>query len=256
MRIACGTLCFSRQPFAQSCAEIASAGFRYVDIATMEGWAHFNPSDLAVNLEDAVTVAQSVLETHRLKPVALNASAGASDPNHELPRFRAICEFALELGVSVICYAAPMEAAGLERSLRRYERLLALAQERRLTLAVEAHARTMLERPDVAARFCESLDGIALTLDPSHMWAGPNQGAPFDEIYSFVRHTHWRDSGLSWSEVQQPVGEGNVDFACVVAGLKEVRYDGAYSVEYIDTFPHGTRENIVEMKHVLERLLG
>lgn len=210
----------------------------------------------AAPVEDAVIVAQSALAAHRLKPVALNASAGASDPNHEFPRFRAICEFASELRVPVICYSAPIEAAGWERSLRRYERLLALAQERALTLAVEAHARTALERPDAAVRFCEALEGIALTLDPSHMWAGPNQGAPFDELYPFVRHTHWRDSGFSWGEVQQSVGEGSVDFARVVAGLREAGYDGAYSVEYIDTFPNGTRENIVGMKRLLARLLA
>jgi len=256
MKIACGTLCFSKQSFAHACAEIAANGFHYVDIATMEGWAHFNSSEMVLNLEDAVAVAQSALSTYHLTPVALNASAGASDPNHEVPRFRALCEFARELRVPVICYVAPIEAAGFERSLKRYERLLALAQEYSLTLAVEAHARTMLERPSVAVRFCESLEGMGLTLDPSHMWAGANQGAPFDELYPFVRHTHWRDAGYSWSEAQLPVGAGSVDFARVVAGLRSVGYDGAYSVEYIDTFPHGTRENILEMKRVLSRLLA
>lgn len=256
MRIACGTLCFTKQSFSQACAEIAHLGFAYVDIAAMEGWAHFHPSELVENLEDAIAVAQSALEKYHLKPVAFNASAGASDPNHEVPRFRALCELALALRVPVICYVAPMEAAGWERSLRRYERLLGLAQERGLTLAVEAHARTLLERPEVAVRFCEALKGIALTLDPSHLWAGPHQGAPFDELYPYVRHTHWRDAGNSWSEVQKPVGKGDVPFARIVEGLKNAGYQGAYTVEYIDTFPHGTRENVFAMKQLLERLLS
>lgn len=256
MKIACGTLCFTKQSFAQACAEIAHLGFAYVDIAAIEGWAHFNPSELVENLEDAMIVVQSALERYRLEPVAFNASAGVSDPHHEVPRFRALCELASALGVSVICYVAPMEAAGWERSLRRYERLLGLAQGQGITLAVEAHARTLLERPEVAVRFCEALPGIALTLDPSHLWVGPHQGAPFDELYPYVRHTHWRDAGSSWSEVQKPVGEGNIPFARVIAELKNAGYRGAYSVEYIDTFPHGTRENIFAMKQVLERLLS
>jgi sugar phosphate isomerase/epimerase len=254
-RIACGSLCFSRLPFQQACAQIARLGFRSVDIAVMENWAHFNPSRLVENLEDAVAAAQSAVERHGLIPVAFNASAGASDAAHEPPRFRAICAFAQALAVPVVCYVAPLEVVGLERAVRRYEPLLAIAEEHGLTLAVEAHARTLLERPEAAVAFCEALPGIALTLDPSHMYAGPNEGAPFDALYRLTRHTHWRDSGRSWERVQLPVGEGDVDFEGVVRGLRAAGYRGAFSVEYIDTFPNGGPGHVVEMRDRLRSLV-
>ncbi|MBM3214108.1 sugar phosphate isomerase/epimerase [Candidatus Poribacteria bacterium] len=254
--IACGSLGFTRQSFSRACAEIARLGFKAIDIAVMESWAHFNPSELATNVEDAVAVARSALATSSLTPIALNASAGASDPNTETPRFRAICEFAAALEVPVICYAAPIEAVGFERALRRYERLAAMAAEAGVVLAVEAHARTMLETPEVAVQFCEAIPGLYLTLDPSHMWAGPHQGGSFDELYPLVRHTHWRDAGMAWEHVQMPVGEGNVDLRGVMRGLKKAGYQGAYAVEYIDTFPNFSYREISVMRRLLEQTIG
>lgn len=254
--IACGSLCFTRVAFEQACAQIAHLGFKAMDIAVMENWAHFHPSQFVADVDVAIQSAKSALEKHGLTPVAFNASAGVSEPSQEFPRFQAICRFANALNVSVVCYSAPMEAAGLDRSLRRYERLRDIAVEHNVTLAVEAHARTLLERVEAAVQFCEQIGELYLTLDPSHMVAGPNQGQPFDALYPYVRHTHWRDGGDRWERVQLPVGQGLVDFETVIEGLRDVGYDGAYAVEYIDTFPNGTRENIVLMKQALETHLG
>jgi sugar phosphate isomerase/epimerase len=255
MTIACGSLCFTTLPFDRTCAEIASMGFKAIDVAVMQGWAHFNPSDLVEGLESAITTARAALRAYELTPVAFNVSCGAGDLTHEPTRFRAVCEFAKALEVSILCYTAPIEVVGMERALRRYERLLPLAQEYDMILAVEAHARTMLEVPSVAVEFCESLPGLMLTLDPSHMYAGPQQGAPFEELYPYVRHTHWRDSGYDWEHVQMPVGQGKVDFGRILKGLRQAGYQGAYSVEYIDTFPNGTRQNVLAMKRMLTNAL-
>ena len=149
----------------------------------------------------------------------------------------------------------PIEAVGMERAVRRFERLVAIAKEYGITLAVEAHARTMLEIPDAAVEFCKAIPGIALTFDPSHMVAGPNQSAPFDQILPYVKHTHWRDSGDSWDHCQLPVGEGIVDFRGCLKALADVGYDGIYAVEYIDSFPDGGIAQVEAMQRVLEACL-
>ena len=251
-KIACGTLCFSRLSFSKACAEIASLGFDAIDLAVMQNWAHFNPSDLVENLEDAIDSAQSTLEELGLEVVAFNASAGASEVGPETERFDAICRFARALGAPVVCYVAPVAAVGMDRALRRYERLRDIALEHGILLAVEAHARTMLEIPERAVAFCEALEYVYLTLDPSHLYAGENQGAPFDILYPYVRHTHWRDGGDAWERCQLDVGTGLVDFDGIIEGLRNEDYGGAYAVEYIDTFPNGGRRNILAMKRVLE----
>ena len=252
--IACGSLCFTQLSFEEACVQIASLGFDAIDVAVMEGWAHFNPSELVEDLNSALAYAKNSLEKNRLIPVAFNASSKTGDPDLELPRFRAICDFANILEVPIICYGAPAQTEGFENSLKRYGRLLEIAQRHGLTLAVEAHRGTLLERSEVAARFCKALDGVYLTFDPSHMYSGPQAGAPFDEVYPYVRHTHWRDSGDDWDDLQLAVGSGSVDFSGLIQGLQEEGYSGPYSVEYMDTYPNGDHENITAMKSTLEKL--
>ncbi|MDA1190721.1 MAG: sugar phosphate isomerase/epimerase [Candidatus Poribacteria bacterium] len=255
MTIACGTICFTQSSFDRACAEIAQLGFKHVDLAVMEGWAHFDATKLLADFDKNVKSAEDSLSKFGLTPVAFNASAGTSEVGAETERFGAICRFANALNVSVICYGAPVAAVGMERAARRYERLRDIAFEHGMILAVEAHARTMLEMPDMAVEFCETIEGIFLTFDPSHMVAGPNQSEPFDQIYPYVRHTHWRDSGNTWERCQLPVGEGLVDFESMLGALKAVGYSGTYSVEYIDTFPNAGRRHIAEMKRTLESYL-
>jgi len=252
MNIACGSLCFTRRTFQRACADIARLGFTHIDIAVLQAWAHFDASALVDSLDDAIDVAKSALETSGLTPVALNASAGTSEVASEGTRLRAICGFAQALGVNIISYVAPVEAVGLERAIRRYSRLAEMAAECGVVLAIEAHARTMLERPDRAIEFCEALDGVYLTLDPSHMYAGANDGAAYEQLYPYVKHTHWRDSGNDWEQAQLPVGDGVVDFEAAITALQASGYDGSYAVEYIDTFPNGGERNIEAMKQVLE----
>ncbi|MEO2003825.1 MAG: sugar phosphate isomerase/epimerase [Candidatus Poribacteria bacterium] len=255
MIIACSTLCFTAEPFDRACAYIADLGFQAVDIAMLEQWAHFNPSEMVDDPTEAIDKAREALDRAGLTAVSLNASAGISDVGPEGNRLRSICLFANAFDISTICYVPPIEAVGMERAVRRFERLVAIAKEHGITLAIEAHARTMLEIPDAAVEFCKAIEGIMLTFDSSHMVAGANQGAPYDQIFPYVRNTHWRDSGTSWDHCQLPLGEGAVDFDHDLAALKAVGYDGVYSVEYIDSFPDGGINQVELMQRLLESRL-
>lgn len=252
MTVACSSLCFSQQSFERACSHMARMGFKSVDVAVLQNWAHFSPDELANDLDAHVKSAREAMAAAGLTAAALNASAGASDRKTETKRFKAICEFANALEAPIICYGAPLRIIEYEKTLARYGPLLETAQKAGAALAVEAHARTLLEMPEDAAKFCADLEGMRLTLDPSHMWAGENQGAPFDQLYPYVSHTHWRDSGDVWEQCQVPVREGVVDFASVLKSLYETGYRGAYSVEYIDTFPNGGERNILTMKRLLD----
>ena len=46
--IAFSSLCFTHLSFEETCAQIARLGFGAADVAVMQGWAHFNPSELYV----------------------------------------------------------------------------------------------------------------------------------------------------------------------------------------------------------------
>jgi sugar phosphate isomerase/epimerase len=135
--------------------------------------------------------------------------------------------------VNVMAPAAKSERAQM---VERLKAMQGWAREAGILLTVETHTYQFTERPADALWLCEQVPGLGLTLDPSHYYAGPNQGAPFAELYPYVRGTGFRAGGMSWKEVQMPWGTGPIDFASVVRRLVATGYRGFYVAEYIEGF--------------------
>ena len=95
---------------------------------------------------------------------------------------------------------------------------------------------------------------MGLTLDPSHYYAGPNQGVPFDDLYPLTRGTGFRAGGMSWKTIQLPWLQGPIDFAGIVRGLEAAGYDGFYVAEYIEGF--NDVDAVAESRRFLEWLRG
>lgn len=236
MKITCSSLCFTKHPFEYACEQISKLGFKYIDIGVMQNWAHFNSSDLVKDLKGNISKAQDTLGKYNLTPVAFNSSSGSSELQEERERVKAICDFAQALSVKVICYSAPSNKKPIEPEIERIRPLTEIAKTRQVQFSLEAHTHTLLEIPEVAARFCQEIEGLKITLDPSHMYGGPNQGKLFDILFPLAAHTHVRDARYSWPEVQVPFFEGVVDFTYFLKGLHKCGYKGALSHEYIDSF--------------------
>jgi sugar phosphate isomerase/epimerase len=111
-----------------------------------------------------------------------------------------------------------------------------IAAERKVKLTLETHANQLTEHPADAVWLCKAAPGVGLTLDPSHYYAGPNQGKPYDEVYPYVMGTGFRAGGMEWKTVQMPWGEGPIDFVAIVRNLESHGYKGYYVAEYIEGF--------------------
>ena len=238
MEVAGSTLSFSRAPLAEALAGLAGMGFRTVELAALEGWAHIAPSRLADDLTGEVDRVREALAATGMRPVAINAGLGVGEPGEQLRRGAALFRFAAALDVPVVTLPAGAVAAGLDRAGAALRPLLAAAARSGVTLAVETHMGAVTERPADAASLCGDLPGLRLTLDPSHYWAGPAQGTGWAAVVPFVAHVHLRDAGLGgWPDIQVWPGRGAVDFAAVRAALRAAGYGGRMSVEYIDSMP-------------------
>lgn len=243
MEVAGSALIFSREPLDGALAAVRGLGFRTVELAALEGWAHIAPSRVADDPAAETRRVAAALTAADLRPVAVNAGLGTEDPDEGRRRARALFEMAAALGVPVVTLPAPGGAAGLGAAAAQLRPLVEDAAYHGLTLAVETHMGAVTERPDAAALLCGEVPGLRLTLDPSHYWAGPAQGRGWRACIPFVAHVHLRDAGLGgWPQIQVWPGRGAVDFGAVHAALREVRYEGARSVEYIDTLPVAAAE--------------
>jgi sugar phosphate isomerase/epimerase len=236
------TLGWSKRSLEDAFAGIAALDFGQADLALQEGWAHIDPSALADGgpgaVEREARRVRDLVAGHEMKRVsACNVGLRTADLGEQRRRLAAACDLAAALEVPLITLGAAPSGTPLEDEAARLRDLLTLASSRGVQLTVETHIGHLTELPEVAVRLCELVPGLGLTLDASHYYAGPNQGADFAAVYPHVRHVHLRDAGADWEHIQVPAGTGRVDFGAIVRALDAVGYAGKFAIEYLDTLP-------------------
>jgi sugar phosphate isomerase/epimerase len=238
MTVAGSALIFGRASLDDAMAGLARLGFRTVELAALEGWAHIAPSRLTQDFATELHAVRDALAAAQLTPIAINAGLGAADPVEQERRAAALFDLAAALGCGVVTLPAGPPGEGVEAMARRLRPLHALAMSRGVALAVETHMGAITEDPAVGAELCRALPGLRLTLDPSHYWAGLAKGRGWEATIPFVAHVHLRDAGMGgWDEIQMWPGRGAIPFPDVVAALQRGGYAGSWAVEYIDSLP-------------------
>lgn len=241
--VAASSLTFSRLPLAEALRAAARLGFRSVELAAHEGWAHLSPGRLAERRDAVGEEVAQALAAAGLRLVAINAGFGHADATRHLALVDGLCGLTAALGGTVVTIpaAAPPTAgafAAAAAEIRRLESLVAVARRHGVALAVECHMGALTEVPATAAALCRAVPGLRLTLDPSHYWAGPAQGLGWEAVLPHVVHVHLRDAGTGgWEQIQMSVGHGRVDFPAVIGALGAAGYRGTYAEEYIDSIP-------------------
>jgi sugar phosphate isomerase/epimerase len=126
-----------------------------------------------------------------------------------------------------------------------------------LVLALLTHADTLTADPAVAVELCKALPGMGLTLDPSHYLQGPHQNGDYDMVFPYVQNVHLRDTGLAPGEFQVRVGQGQIEYARIVALLQRHGYNRSLTVAILDRpeNPFDREVEVRKLKLLLETLL-
>lgn len=237
-RLSCSTLCQRKHSTEEAFKAIADMGFKYVDLSCLTWAPHVNVIELRKDFDKEAKRVEGLLAKYELKvsnftydPMEVKAW-----PEYEAD-FRAMARLAPRLKAKVINIMAPKKDADWQDAVGKLRKLQAIAAEHGVQLTVETHVGQMTELPADAARLCKEVPGLGLTLDPSHYYAGLNQGKPFDSLYPLVRGTGFRAGGLSFDKIQMAWGEGPIEFAKIVRDLEAADYKGFYAAEYLEA--HG-----------------
>ena len=246
------TLGWSGNSLEKAVASIAALEFGQVYLALHEGVAHVNPSDLAAGGADRVRRETerigAMIARHGMKRVsAFNVDLGECDSEQQAARLAAVCDLAQALGVDVLTLAAGRWGSPLVQEADRLRRLLPLARDRGVQLAVQTHSQQVTAMAEAAVRLCELTPGLGVTLDVSHLVAGPGRGEDFSAVLPHVRLVHLRDA--TREAIQVPAGTGEVDFRALVTRLHQQRYEGKFAITYEDGVP-GTDvpANVLQMR--------
>jgi sugar phosphate isomerase/epimerase len=254
--VACSTLCFAREPLEKALRLMAELEFDKFELAITEQGQHLRPSEVGDDPEAAV---QRVRRGPSLTPSAIHVDFGPVDWSDPVTRrrFEAICRLAKAMSVAVLTMHSAPIGTPLEHEIARLSSLTATAMLDGLVLAVLTHAETLAGDPRVAVRLCQAIPGLGLTLDPSHELQGQHKEFEFDAVYPYVQNVHLRDTGRNPGEFQVRVGQGQIEYARIVAQLQRHGYNRALTVAIIDR-PDNPFEREVEvrkLKLLLETLL-
>lgn len=244
-RISCSEYSFPAVPGQRErIGMVGLLGFELVDLALflVEG------SELVANPGDLAAGLRAALSDHGLVSEDLFLAVGETfeeiapnqrdRPLREQRRreFSAAVRVAGELGIRGITVlpgvtwaedAATAWRVCVEELSWRVETAAAAGVETR----IEAHAGSIASVPELAARLCEEVSGLRLTLDLSHFEL---QAVTLDRMLTLVPlagHLHVRAAKPGAIQVRWRDNES--DFEALVDALRARGYGGAYCVEYV-----------------------
>jgi sugar phosphate isomerase/epimerase len=137
--------------------------------------------------------------------------------------------------------------------MQHLAKLASLNKSRKITLSVEGHQGSLLEKPEDALRMMKSLwPTVGFTYDPSHFVM---QGISLEEtepLLDYTMHVHVRNASLG--KMQDTMTDGIVDFQWLITALQAHNYDGAVSIEYFSGFDTEFK-NTIALRELLYNMI-
>lgn len=256
-RASCSTLCLNaeKHPAEAAFKAIAEMGYRYIDLSALSFCRHLDVRALLADFDQEAARVEAALKANKLGVSNLTYDSFHGRPFEDfLKELELLSKFAARVKAPVINLMAPPAKADRKEAVEKLKVLVAVAKRHGVVLTVETHTGQLTEHPADALWLCQQVPGLGLTLDPSHYYAGPNQGKPFDELYPYVKGTGFRAGGMSWDTIQSPWGEGPIDFEKIVRDMEKAGYQGYYVTEYLDGMQG--RDAVAECKKFLAWIKG
>lgn len=244
MDVACSTYCFTKEPFERALRRIAEMEFSRVDLGIGDANIHIRPDDVVEN-------PSAVLARIRQGPtLSFTAITLRTDPNHAdfAKRLDAVAHFGKQLSTPILVLEAAPAGSSFDAEAERLKALIKLISVHGSILTVVTKTGTLAELPETALKLCESVPGLGLTLDPSHLLCGPNQGKSYDELFPYIKHVHLRDSGKTMDQFQVKVGRGEIEYGRVVVSLGRYKIPGSLVVQIEDNLPNLDMEVEAEVR--------
>ena len=249
MIVAASTRCFSNLSLTEAFQRLVDLEFISVEIVVHESGGHLKPSEVHANLEAAIHACRHTL---RLTPVAYSIDIEAPEELY-YQQFASCCKLAKATKTVTVIVRSAELGTPFNAEVERLRELVRIAAEESVVVGLLTETGRMTQDPDTAVVLCNSVKGLALTLDPSHFIAGPHQGGRFDQVMKYVCHVRLRDS--SKEELQVQVGKGLVEYGRLIAHLNRVNYSRALTVDIAVQPDSDQHAEMRKMRLLLESLL-
>lgn len=223
--------------------------FTTVELALRENGSVLSPSRIDAEFDKAMHLAT---KSHRLEVCSYDVHIDATGEEY-FEQFDAICR--LGKATKVVTLTVPSGELGtpFNEEVERLQRLVSCAENEGVRVAMKSQIGCLSEDPDTVKVLCDNVEGLGLTLDPSHYFCGPHSAKNLDKIMEYVFHVHLRDSKKD--QLQVRVGQGEIDYGRVVTQLSRVGYSHALSVQMSPVPELDQRGELRKLRLLLETLI-
>ncbi|MEA5457180.1 sugar phosphate isomerase/epimerase [Sinomonas sp. JGH33] len=244
-RLGCSSISFRHLDLPSALATMADIGFEEIDLGALPGVCDHVPYTLD---GDAVATVASHVTRSGLRVRSVNGDIGdLNEPlgskarrerREHLARLLDLAEAVQAEALVLPCGALSHEpAASLDADLdlvaEELARAAEVAAERGLGLWTESlHVLRLSWNLERALALSDRLDGTAVrhVLDASHAVAsGGNFEAAARALGPRIAHVHLRDA--VHGDIHRSIGAGDVDFAGAMTALRDMGYEGHFTLE-------------------------
>jgi sugar phosphate isomerase/epimerase len=221
--VAASSRCFSDRSFAEACQQLNDLEYDRIELWFHEASQHLKPSEVGSNPERFLIQYRDLT---RMTPVAIHLE---EDVGGEL--FQGLCRLGKLLKITQVTIPAGQLGTPFNEEIDRLRSRLVVANAAGMRLSLKTQTGHLTEDPQTAVELCQAVPGLGLTLDVSHYLCGRYAHQSHDQVYPYVYHCHLRDT--SATELQVPVGLGDVDYSRIIAQLARQDYHRVLSVEIL-----------------------
>ncbi len=114
--------------------------------------------------------------------------------------------------------------------VERYKRLVKIAERHGVRVAMRSKVGNISADPDTVSVICGHVQGLGLSLDPSHFHFGqPPETMNYEKLLGYVHNVYLRDS--TPDNLQVRVGQGIIEYGKLINLLRKAGYDRALCVD-------------------------
>jgi sugar phosphate isomerase/epimerase len=224
--VAATTECYPNLPLADAIEKLAHLEFSHIELGIHESGNHLKPSEVVADMRRCYDVIHA---TERLTIAGLSLEiAGEGDGYFET--FTKCCELAKLSKIVSLTVQSSEHGTPFNEEVERYKVLVKIAQKHGVNVAMRSTQGRISADPDTVSVICRHVEGLGLSLDPSHYHIGqPPETMIYENLIQYVHNVYLRDS--TPEKLQVRVGQGIIEYGKLINLLKKVSYDRALCVD-------------------------
>jgi sugar phosphate isomerase/epimerase len=247
--VAASTECFRNLSLQEAIDRIIDLEYTNLEIDVHEEGKHLKPSAVAADLEAAIDACR---QTHRADVVSYSIQIAAQGEEH-YRQFTACCKLAKATKVVTLTIPSAELGTPFNEEVEHLRNLVSIAKCEGVRLGLKSQVGRLSEDPNTVTVLCDNVDGLGVTLDPSHYVCNPHGSRNYTHLMKYVYHTHLRDT--TRTKLQVRIGQGEIEYGRLISLLQKAGYDRALSVHLDEIEDVDHLGEMRKMRLLLESLL-